>query len=100
MKARFEHSMERGRSLARFFLLLTFVLGLAAVLLAAGNVTLQLILILASFASLIVLFYVIWRYCRCPYCGKRIIAGALAAKSCPSCNRSLETGKKLKKKYR
>ena len=100
MKARYDRSMDYGRSLARFFLLLTFLLGLAALLLFAGNETMQLILILASFVSLGGLFYVIWRYCRCPYCGKRIIAGALAAKSCPSCHRDLESGKKLKKKYR
>ena len=100
MKARYDRSMEYGRSLARYFLLFTFVLGLAALLLANGNQIVQLILILGSFASLGAMFYVIWRYCRCPYCGKRIVAGALVAKSCPSCHRSLETGKKVKKKSR
>ena len=100
MKARFDRSMEYGKQLVRFFLLLTFVLGLAALLLANGNQTLQLILLIASFVSLGMMAASIWRYCRCPYCGKRIIAGALAAKSCPACHRSLETGKKLKKKYR
>ena len=100
MKARYERSMDSGRSLARFFLLCTFLLGLAALLLAQGNQVLQLILILGSFASLGCMFYAVWRYCRCPYCGKRIIAGVLVARSCPSCHRSFETGKKLKKKYR
>ena len=100
MKARYERSMEYGRSLARYFLMGTFLLGMAALLLAGGNQILQLILVLASFASLGAMFYVIWRYCRCPYCGKRIITGALAARSCPACHRNLDNGKKVKKKYR
>ena len=100
MKARYDRSMEYGKSLARALLMATILLGLAAFLLAVGNQILQLVLVLLSFASLGGMFYVLWRYCRCPYCGKRIIAGALVATSCPACHRSFETGKKLKKKYR
>lgn len=41
--------------------------------------------------------YVMAKYCRCPHCGKRIMTGVLVATTCPSCRRSLVTGKKMKK---
>ena len=34
---------------------------------------------------------------RCPHCGKRIMFGVLKITVCPSCRRSLITGKKAKK---
>ena len=41
--------------------------------------------------------YVMVKYCRCPHCGKRIMFGVLKITVCPSCRRSLITGKKAKK---
>ena len=38
----------------------------------------------------------IFKYCRCPNCGKVIFFGVLAVKSCPRCHRNLVTGKKMK----
>ena len=41
-----------------------------------------------------------WKLCRCPYCGRPIIFGALAVSVCPSCHRDLKNGKKVKKSKR
>ena len=100
MKARYERTFEYGKSIARYLLMAAVIFGLAAFLLVPDNRLAQLILILASFGAMVAMVVVMYRYCRCPYCGKRIIAGALAVSSCPTCRRSLSTGKKVKKKSR
>ena len=40
---------------------------------------------------------VVVKYCRCPHCNRVIFLGVMALSSCPSCKRSLVTGKKVKK---
>lgn len=42
----------------------------------------------------------VYKYCRCPHCGKVIFLGVLAVTSCPKCKRNLVTGKKTKKTKR
>ena len=100
MKARFKRTFEYGKNIARYLLVAAFAFGLAAFLLVPDNKPAQLILILASSGTLIAMLVVLYQYYRCPYCGKRIVAGALAVSSCPACRRSLSTGKKVKKKSR
>lgn len=47
-----------------------------------------------SFATAVV---IVFKYCRCPSCGKVIFLGVLRVTACPRCRRSLTTGKKIKK---
>ena len=51
---------------------------------------------IAMFLVLIALYF-IFRYCRCPYCGKQIFFGVSKATSCPRCRRNFLTGKKVKR---
>ena len=97
MKARFDRTFEYGKNLAKYLLVSAFVAGLAALLLVPKGSAAQMILMVASFAFLIATIVVMAKYCRCPYCGKRIMAGVLVVTSCPSCRRNLTTGKKVKK---
>ena len=97
MKARYDRTFEYGQKIVKYLLILIIVLAFASVLLVPKGSTAQLILVIAAFAIVAVLLAVIYKYCRCPYCGKRIFAGVLAVKSCPNCRRNLITGKKVKK---
>lgn len=60
-----------------------------------GVATLWLTII--SFAATV---WVVYRYCRCPNCGKIIFFGVAVIKVCPRCHRSLTSGKKVKKSSR
>ena len=40
---------------------------------------------------------VVVKYCRCPHCNRVIFLGVMALNACPTCKRSLLTGKKIKK---
>ena len=100
MKARFDRSFERGQDLVKVFLTGALVTGLASVLLVPSGSVLQMILIFLSAALLIAMIVSAWKLCRCPYCGRAIIFGALAVTVCPSCHRDLKNGKKVKKSRR
>ena len=100
MRARYEKSFERGQELVRYFMFAAIVSALAGLLLAESNSTLQYVLIGLSAVLLIAMLVCAWRFCRCPYCGKRILSGALVVTSCPSCRRDLKSGRKVKKSKR
>ena len=100
MRAKYEKSFERGQELVRYFMFAAIVSGLAALLLTENGSVLQLVLIGLSAVLLIAMLVCAWRFCRCPYCGKRIIAGALAVTTCPSCRRDLKSGRRVKKSKR
>ena len=97
MKVRYTDTFERGQMWVKHLLFAAILCGAAAMLLVKSGSYAQLTLILISFGLLIGMVVTAWRLCRCPYCGKHIIAGVLAVKTCPSCRRSLSTGKKVKK---
>ncbi|MBR1456074.1 MAG: hypothetical protein IJ594_02785 [Oscillospiraceae bacterium] len=97
MKARYDRTYEYGRSMAKYMMIAAVVIGVSALFVPSGSVT-QKILIVASFLVILATIYVMYRYCRCPYCGKHIIAGALVVSSCPACRRDLSTGKRVKKR--
>ena len=44
--------------------------------------------------------WTIYKYCRCPHCGKVIFLGVLSLEICPKCRYNLITGKKAKKSKR
>ena len=97
MKVQYESKFSYGQRIVRYLLFAVIALSLAAGLLTPKGSTQQTILVLTAFALIAALLGVIYKYCRCPYCGKRIFAGVLAVKSCPKCRRNLTTGKKVKK---
>ena len=48
----------------------------------------------------LIAFWIIYKHCRCPHCGKVIFLGVLALEICPKCKYNLITGKKAKKSKR
>lgn len=95
MKAKFDRTFEYGRKMAKSCVLFAVVLCVLGLFMPQGTY-LQVILIAATLAMLAATVVVMYKFCRCPYCGKRIMLGVLRVKFCPRCRRSLTTGKKMK----
>lgn len=95
MKARFDRTFEYGRNIAKYCVIFTVALCVLSLLMPQGTY-LQIIFAAAMLAMMVATIVVMYKYCRCPYCGKRIMLGVLNAKSCPRCRRNLTTGKKMK----
>lgn len=97
MKKAHENTFAQGRELVKKLMaaaLISGILGLVCDQLSHPVAPYILGLTVIIMATTI---YVMVTYCRCPHCGKRILTGILVATTCPSCRRSLVTGKKVKK---
>ena len=97
MKARYGYTFEYGQKLAKYLIGFAVVVCVSSVLFMPKGSLLQTISALMGLALLAATVYVTIKYCRCPHCGKRIVAGVFAVKNCPACHRSLVTGKKIRK---
>ncbi len=97
MKPSFTSPFARGQKTVRLLLVLAIAAGLAGFLLLPAQSTAQFLCYVLSLALLVSVPVVASRQCRCPYCGKRILAGVLVLEVCPNCKRNLYTGDKVKK---
>lgn len=95
MKARFDRTFEYGRNIAKYCVIFAVALCVLSLLMPQGTY-LQTIFVVVTLAMMVATVVVMYKYCRCPYCGRRIMLGVLRAKTCPSCRRNLTTGKKMK----
>lgn len=96
MKAKYAKTFAYGKSRARTSIILAVVTGLAGRIAFPSGSIYQTVAMIVTVALLAATIYIMCKYCRCPYCGKRIIVGMLTATNCPSCRRNLESGKKYK----
>ena len=99
MNSQYQSGFERGQTLVRYCMVGAIACGVCSMFLPTGS-TANVVLIFLSLALLVGMLVCAWNFCRCPHCGKRILAGALAVKVCPSCHRDLRSGKKVKKSRR
>ena len=97
MKARYQKTFEYGRSLAKTSLICAIGSCLVSLMFMESGTLAQLLTMLLTVVLMVTTIVIMYKYCRCPYCGKRIVMGVLSARSCPSCRRNLETGKKTKR---
>ncbi len=88
---------ERGRRIVLILIVLAIAFGAVALLFTEENSNQQVYFILAAFVCVAGVVITSLLFCRCPYCGKRILSGVLVVKVCPKCKRSLATGQKVKK---
>ena len=93
----YKSSFERGQELVRYCLAGSIGTGVCALFFTETGSPLNMALIFLSMALLIGLVVCAHKFCRCPHCGKSIIAGALTVRVCPSCRRDLRSGKKVRK---
>ena len=92
-KSRFES----GRQAAKILAILAAVSCVTSLLVGDGT-PLQGALLVLTLTLFVSMFAVIALRCRCPHCGKTVIAGLWNATTCPRCRRSLTTGNKIKRK--
>lgn len=95
MKARFDRTFEYGKKMSKNCVIFAVALCVMS-LFMPRNTYLQGIFIVATLALMVTAVVMMYKYCRCPYCGKRIMMGVLRVKACPRCRRNLSTGKKMK----
>lgn len=81
------------------FLLITSILACVVSFIFADNGTpTSAYAILIGLGLLVMAFIVAFNFCKCPYCGKRILIGMLTVTHCPQCRRNLVTGERKKGK--
>lgn len=97
MKAKFESNLEYGKKIIKYLIIASIAIMVIALFCTPEGSTVQGLMMLAIIVLLIICFVIIYRYCRCPYCGKHIFFGILRVKVCPACKRNLVNGKKTKK---
>lgn len=73
-------------------MVLSVVCALVALLGYSEASTARAYLTMAAFLFMVISLVVLYGFCRCPWCGKRLSSGVLRMKVCPHCNRDLETG--------
>ena len=92
------NSFVQSRELAKKLAIATIIFAVGSFISAGADSAIQFSFLIITFALCIFTVYVILKYCRCPYCGKRIFLGVLKVRTCPACHRDLINGKKTKKK--
>ena len=98
MKARYSDTFDYGKKISMWLVIFSVIFAVASLVLFPSGSAKQLILMAASIICFVSTIVVIHKFCRCPYCGKRIYAGVLVVTHCPACKRNLKTGKKSKGK--
>ena len=98
MKPRFNSDFAYGKRLARNCIVAAVVFCLLSAFAVPAGSMVQIILTVISTGLMVATGVAMYRYCRCPHCGKHIIVGVLALTNCPRCHRNLTTGQKMKKK--
>jgi len=97
LKPRFTNDFEFGRNMAKILLCATLTTAIVSLFLFQNNVQAQNIMVGFTVVLFAALVYTMWRYCKCPRCGRHIVGGVLVVKVCPHCKRHLSSGQKMKK---
>ena len=92
---KYENDIVYGRDRLRILLISTAV-GAALSLLSPQYSWVQVIFMCLTVVLFVTSLALIFKYCRCPNCGKVIFLGVMAVTACPRCHRNLVTGKKVK----
>lgn len=97
MKKTYENTFIQGRELTKKLMAAAAISAVLSIVLEQLQHPLQSLFFILTLIIFLTTIYVIAHFCRCPHCGKRILVGVLTTTVCPSCRRSLITGKKPKK---
>ena len=93
---KYENDFVYGRDRLKKLLIFTAI-GCALSLLTPLYSYIQIAFLFMTCVLFVTALVCVFKYCRCPSCGKVIFFGVLAVKDCPRCHRNLVTGKKTKK---
>lgn len=91
---------DKARNLVKLLLAMCIVFGIWSIVTNGTDSIMALYAPILSMLFFVLTFVVIFLYCRCPSCGKRVYLGLFKAVNCPKCRRNLLTGAKGKGKKR
>ena len=95
----YENDFVYGRRILKGAMAAAVVCCLATLIVPNGS-SLYLTFLVLTLAAFAMAAVVIYKYCRCPHCGKVIFLGVLSITTCTRCKHDLITGKKVKKSKR
>ena len=91
---------DKARNLVKLLLAMCIVFSIVSIAVNGTDSVMVLYAPILSLMFFVLAFVVIFLYCRCPNCGKRVFLGLFKAVNCPRCRRNLITGEKSKGKKR
>ena len=100
MKAKFNSNMESGRQKAKYLLWAAVLLALVTIFFTRAGTAANTVLFILTMAAIAASLIVVYKDCRCPYCGRHIFMGVFRITVCPACHRNLYSGKFVKKHER
>ena len=97
MKPSYSSGFARGQKLVRYLIVGALIMGLVGFLVYGSSPAQQTLCLLFSLVMMVSAVVCVFRFCRCPRCGKVIIGGVLVLETCPRCKCNLYSGEKSKK---
>ena len=91
-------SIKTARKALRVFMILAVVLAIVGLVFITPGTVLSLYISGGAMVCMIIAMILLFGYCKCPWCGKRITAGLMKAEYCPFCKKDFDTGLKYKGK--
>ena len=88
---------KKAQKAAKTLCILAMILALGSLITLADYPQIELFVYFIAILFLIISFWLIKTYCKCPHCGYDSIKKAFNRTVCPNCGRNIETGKKEKK---
>ena len=91
-------NFENAKKTVKFLLFASVAACIVSLIFSGNGTSLSALAMLAALGLLILAFITAYNFCKCPYCGKRILLGVLTVTHCPQCRRNLVTGERKKGK--
>ena len=89
--------LDKAINAVKACLVLCIVLCVISIFTTTLDPQLSFLATLVSGLSFVISFVIALIFCKCPYCGKRILLGMFKLKRCPKCHRDLATGERNSK---
>lgn len=93
-------NFKTARRLVMIFMGLSFVCAVGGMIFIRPGTQASVYAVVLSFGLMVLALVLLFGFCRCPWCGKRITAGMMKVEVCPHCKRNIDTGMKAKGKKR
>lgn len=88
---------KKAQKLAKTLVQFAMIFAVVSLFTPEDMMYLQMPVIVVAVCLLAFSYYILKKYCKCPYCGYDSIKKAFNRTVCPNCGRNIETGKKEKK---
>ncbi len=86
--------IKTARKLLMVFMIVAVVGALIGLIFLEPGTPLSVYVTMGSFGCMVISMILLFGYCKCPWCGKRITANLMKAEYCPYCKKDFDTGLK------